>query len=210
MRRAYRYIFSLTGVLALLTGIVVSMGMVMARSSLAAQEDFFRGMSQIRVMPPAEPPRLNQESIDIALAIFNITVPEGVEHPTLDLSIVDRGLTTLTHKGKLVVTVGPGAFTSWGLLGSTLAHEIEVHCQQNFAMIRLMDMFGLEGTHKAEREAYHHELEQADRFFLSAEDRLSIAQTMEYFYPETEDAEPQSFADQFTKSVSQWLARPIK
>lgn len=210
MQRSYRYIFSVAGIAGLLTIAVISMGMVMARSSLAAQEDFFRGMSQVRVMPPEDPPRLNQESIDLALALFDIKVPEGVEHPTLDLSIVDRGLTTLTHRGKLIVTVGPGAFTSWGILGSTLAHEIEVHCNQNFAIIRLMDMFGLEGTHNAEREAYHHELAHADRFFLSAEDRLSIAQTMDYFYPETEGKEDKTFADLFSKSVSQWLARPIK
>ncbi len=207
MKRAYRFIFSLTGVMAALTLIVVTMGVVMARGSLAAQEDFRKNMSQIQVTPPSEPPRLNQESIDIALALFNIPVPEGVEHPALDLTIADRGLTTLTNRGKLLVTVGPGAFTSWGLLGSTLAHELEVHCQQNFTMIRFMDFFGFEGTHNAEREAYHHELSQADRFFLTPDDRLSIAQTMEYFYPENAD---NNLAEQFTKSVGQWLARPIK
>ena len=81
------------------------------------------------------------------------------------------------------VTVGPAAFESWGLLGSTLAHELEVHCQQNFTYIRLLDLLGLDGTLKAEREAYQHELSNAGRFHLGEVERENIKATMDFYYP---------------------------
>lgn len=138
----------------------------------------------VEVRPPNSKPSLSQESIDIALVMFDIRIPPNAMHPVFDPELEDRGLTTLRGWGrKLEVTIGPAAFASWGLLGSTLAHELEVHCQQNFAMIRLQDLFGLEGTANAEREAYIHELNNAERFHLSNVERVNIQATMDFYYP---------------------------
>ncbi|RYZ81305.1 MAG: hypothetical protein EOP04_24245 [Proteobacteria bacterium] len=105
------------------------------------------------------------------------------------MKLEDRGLTTLNGYGKkLEVTIGPAAFTSWAVLGSTLAHEVEIHCNQNFSLIRMKDMLGLEGTNGAEREAYMHELSNSDRFKLKEADQASIRETMEYYYPAREGA----------------------
>src|SRR5690606_25474533 len=103
--------------------------------------------------------------------------------------------------------IGPSAFASWALLGSTLAHEIEVHCHQNFTLIRLFDIAGWEGTENAEREAYAHELAHADRFGLTSDDRYSIAQTLQYYYPERKL--PDSLSARLGRSVGRWLARPV-
>ena len=136
------------------------------------------------VKAPNSVPPLSQESVNKALIMFNIEVPEGVLHPIFDEELEDRGLTTLRGWGaSLEVSVGPAAFSSWGLLGSTLAHELEVHCRQNFTLIRTLDLLGMKGTEAAEREAYLHELENASRFNLGEQDRLNIQATMDFYYP---------------------------
>lgn len=138
----------------------------------------------VHVVPPSSKPVPGQESIDIALAMFNIQVPTNAKKPVYDPGIYDRGLTTLRGwSNKMEVSVGPAAFTSWSMLGSTLAHELEVHCQQNFALIRLKDLFGFEGTLHAEREAYSHELANAKRFRLDNQEFANIKATMDFYYP---------------------------
>lgn len=154
---------------------------------------------------PEAPPAVTQASIDRALVMFNIRVPSHVKHPVLDLNMYDRGLTTVRGKGKLEVRIGPAAFASWGLLASTLAHEIEVHCYQNFRMIRIMDMVGLHGTHNAEREAYLYELEHADRFLLGDLDRQNIQETLDFYYPE--QTGNVSLSADLTSQFGSWLAR---
>ena len=155
-----------------------------AEQALDQREQFARDLKSAEVVPPSSKPAMTQESVEIALQLFDIKVPVNTLSPRLDVNLEDRGLTTLNGWGsKLVVTVGPAAFTSWALLGSTLAHELEVHCQQNFAIIRLKDMMGLNGTHEAEREAYMHELANSYRFRLKSADQLNIKATMEYYYP---------------------------
>ena len=119
--------------------------------------------------------------------MFNIKVPANVKPPFFDPNLEDRGLTTLRGWGhKLEVSVGPAAFESWGLLGSTLAHEIEIHCNQNFTLIRAMDLVGMEGTFNAEREAYNHELKNAKRFHLSEIEQTNIKATLDFYYPSEE------------------------
>lgn len=179
------------------------LSLMAARQAVGEAETFHSEIAQVAVTPPDTPPEQNQESIDAALAMFHITVPGHVEHPRFDPLIEDRGLTTMRGFGKkLEVTVGPGAFASWALLGSTLAHEIEIHCQQNFTMIRLLDMLGLKGTDTAEREAYAHELAGSRRFNLSPEDQESIHQTMEFYYPESPET-----TSGFSQEVVNLLAR---
>ncbi len=89
----------------------------------------------------SETPALSQSSIEKAVEMYNIQLPEAVKMPLLDLALSDRGMTV--RKGAMSppkVTIGPDAFASWGLLGSTIAHEVEVHCRQNFFAIHLMDL----------------------------------------------------------------------
>lgn len=159
-------------------------GIFLARQELDNREQFARELRTVNVVPPSTKPPMTQESIDIALEMFGIEIPLEAIAPRLDMNLEDRGLTTLSGWGKkLEVTVGPAAFTSWAMLGSTLAHELEVHCRQNFALIRMKDMLGLEGTMQAEREAYMHELANSERFHLKESDQSNIRATMEYYYP---------------------------
>ncbi|EFX59978.1 hypothetical protein DAPPUDRAFT_346066 [Daphnia pulex] len=159
-------------------------GIFLAHADLEHKEHFAREVRSVSVVPPDSQPPMTQESIDIALKMFAIEVPDTATHPRLDLNLEDRGLTTLNGWGsKLDVTLGPAAFSSWALLGSTLAHELEVHCLQNFFVIRVKDILGLKGTDEAEREAYLHELANSNRFHLNQNDKINIKATMEYYYP---------------------------
>ena len=158
--------------------------LTIAKQDYDARRSMLESEMQTFVATPESLPELNQESVDLALAMFNITIPSHVESPKFDPQLEDRGLTTLRGWGKkLEVAVGPAAFESWGLLGSTLAHEIEIHCNQNFTLIQLKDMVGMAGTHQAEREAYMHELTHADRFALTDSEYESIEATMNFYYP---------------------------
>ena len=170
----------------ILTLVFVSTGAIfLARQELDHREQFARGLRAVNVVPPTSQPPMTQESVDLAIKMFGIEIPESAQYPHIDMDLEDRGLTTLNGWGsRLEVTVGPAAFTSWALLGSTLAHELEVHCRQNFFMIRMKDMLGLGGTEQAEREAYMHELANSDRFHLKDADQVNIKATMDFYYPE--------------------------
>lgn len=136
------------------------------------------------VMLPAGTPEPGQEAVDLAMAVFKISRPENAAMPVFDPDLKDRGLTVKTSwTSKTKVYVGPSAFSSWGMLGSTLAHEIEVHCRQNFPLIVLKDQLGLDGTADAEREAYAYEIRNAARFGLDNRDQNLIAATVKYYYP---------------------------
>ncbi len=142
---------------------------------------------QINENKKAITPPINNESIITALAIYQIQIPENVEMPILDLSLNDRGLTSLNGWGKkLQITIGPAAFISWALLGSTLAHELEIHCQQKMIKYRAIEMLGFYNLSKslAERPAYNHEIKFAQRFGLTNEEVKKISTVRDYFYPD--------------------------
>jgi hypothetical protein len=184
------------------TGIVVLLAH--ARSQLSELRAFQHAVGAVTVIAPDSAPEVSQASIDLAMVLYGIEVPPGAEPPRLDMELKDRGLTTRgAFMEKAKVTVGPAAFTSWSLLGSTLSHEIEVHCQQNFLAIYMMDLAGLDGTGAAERQAYVHELRNARRFGLEIADAQMIADTMDFYYPES----PTGAAIAVPKSVRSWLAR---
>ena len=154
-------------------------------SEVQEQKAYRRTVALVPVKAPEGVPAQTQASVDLAMVIYGIELPSGAAAPTYDSTLRDRGLTTRgAFMAQAAVTVGPAAFTSWSLLGSTLAHEVEVHCQQNFLAIYVMDVVGLDGTGAAERQAYIHELRNAKRFGLIAEDSELIADTMEYYYPD--------------------------
>lgn len=188
----------LLAVSALLVGLLSQ-----ARAEHDAQAAFRRGMAQVTVVAPATAPIPGQAAVDLALMLYGIEVPPSAEHPLYDAALKDRGLTSRgAFMTKAEVTVGPAAFTSWALLGSTLAHELEVHSRQNFLFIYVMDVVGLDGTGEAERQAYVHELRNAKRFGLEVADAELIADTMEYYYPaQVEGGSKAGLA------VKTWLAR---
>ena len=175
----------------------------LARREIAAREAFEASLRRVRVLPPSAAPEVSKASIDLALTMFGITVPTSAMAPRLDEDLRDRGLTSrAAFMEQAEVTIGPAAFASWGLLGSTLAHELEVHCRQNFLFISVMDAFGLDGTGEAERQAYLHELRNARRFGLASDDADLIAETMEYYYPDGRRSGP-------VVAIKRWLARNL-
>jgi len=195
--RLWRLIFGTVAGLALL---------FYAHHQEAQRQIFENAVANEHALPPVGPPPLTQESVDLALNLYGIKLPRGLEQPRLDMKLHDRGLTTRSFfLEKAIVTVGPAAFSSWALLGSTLAHEIEVHCQQNFLAIYLMDLAGLDGTGAAERQAYLHELSDAKRFGTEREDTRMIAETVAFYYPE----EPAGRSAFSLKPVRAWLARSL-
>jgi hypothetical protein len=182
-------------------------------SSVAAQKKtslLFKDRSYVKVQMPIEPPDLTQESVNIAMEAFAIRKPRNVKHPIFLPSLGDRGLTTGgALEGIKEVFVGPAAFSSWAVLGSTLGHEIEVHGTQSFLRILLTDkitdfafsarstlglvlpgigptvrnQFDAEGTWKAERNAYLYEIKHASRFGLTDQEKQSIEDVMTFYYP---------------------------
>jgi hypothetical protein len=161
-------------------------------------------MAQVRVLPPEGKPEVSQESIDLAVAIYGIKIPNSASKPKLDMNLKDRGLTSRgAYIEKADVTIGPAAFSSWSLLASTLGHELEVHCNQNFLFVYLMDVMRLDGTGSAEREAYIYELRNAKRFGLDIVDADMIAETMEYYYPDVKSE------FKILPGVKRWLARNL-
>ena len=133
-------------------------------------------------------PSPSQSDLNQALEAFNIRIPKNVKGPFFSSKLEDRGLTI--RKGVMsdaIVYVGADAFSSWALLGSTLAHEIEVHCRQNFLAIHFQNISGFDGTGHAEREAYGYELAHAERFGLTVYERDLISSTMMYFYPKRQN-----------------------
>jgi hypothetical protein len=149
------------------------------------EQDFWAKTNETIVMPPDSIPPQSQESIDIAMAMFGIMLPPSAEKPVFDPKLRDRGLTIRgTWVGKSKVIIGPSAFINWSILGSTLAHEIEIHCNQSFFLIAIMDLIGLDGTRAAERQAYLHEIKNRERFGMTQNDQELIVDTLVYYYPE--------------------------
>ncbi len=148
-------------------------------------------------------PSVSGESIAMALATFKIRVPKGVKGPFIDLKISDRGMTIRNGAlSSMTVFVGQEAFSSWSLLGSTLAHEIEVHCRQSFLSIHFQGLVGYDGVGDAEREAYSYELTNAGRFGLSDYDKALIRSTVAYYYPERSNTFVQRL-----KPINSWFNR---
>jgi hypothetical protein len=179
-----------------------------ARRSLDEREAFFAAMRDVRVVPPAGAPSISQHSVDLAVVIYGIEIPTNADHPALDVNLGDRGLTVRgAWLERSMVKIGPSAFSSWGLLGSTIAHEVEVHCRQSFLVIHLMDVFGFDGTGAAERQAYRFELANSKRFGLEPEDRELIVDTVDFFYPQSRKLGEQGGLA--ATRLGRWMARGI-
>lgn len=141
-------------------------------------------------------PSISYKSIREAISLYSIDV-RGTDisfNPTLsDRAIIDLG--TTPYK----VEVGPLAFRSWGVLGSTLAHETEIHARQSIIWglfanyisavvnwirgISLPEHLSLVGDTILEREAYLFEIHSGERFGLSQDEISATQDLVDYFYP---------------------------
>ncbi len=159
-------------------------------------------MSAVAIEPPVFRPKPGQASIDRAIAMFGIEVPAVAHYPQFDATIEDRGRTIRSVSDKKAnVIIGSAAFESWAILGSTLAHELEVHCQQSFLMIQILDMVGLQGTHIAERQAYNYEIDNAKRFGLRDYEVSNINETKYYYYSSKSNHGIQERIDIFAEKI---------
>ena len=131
-------------------------------------------------------PPISQASIIKAVDNFRIQVPMLSRYPKLD-SDMDKTLLGEAHYilfiHMCIPTIGPGAFTSWGRLGAVLAHEVEVHCNQNWWKSNIDEMLQQDPTAMLEREAYKYTLLDNKRFQLTVREQLSIMYVMTYHYP---------------------------
>jgi hypothetical protein len=128
----------------LTAGAIVAYGMSQAESRRQelAEQKFVVDSSRLTGVPA-----VNQSSIEIATKAFGIQMPKAIRGPYFDQKLEDRGLTLRNGLASdPVVLIGREAFTSWAMLGSTLAHEIEIHCRQNFLSIHLQNLAGFDGT----------------------------------------------------------------
>lgn len=195
----------------ILIGVSLSLGffLLYSKAELMKRQSMALEIQNIFAEPPIGKPSLGQESINIAISVFSIDVPASANYPKFRSQLTDRGLSTREPWAKRInVDIGPSAFTSWALLGSTLAHELEVHCTQNFLLINLLDTIGLDGTGAAERQAYMHEINNAKRFNLGKNDTELIAATMNYYYPVDVTVNGgNKVAGIFSKTLGRWLAK---
>ena len=160
-------------------------GSLHAKSELRKEREYKKMLEQTPVELIGGTPEFSAESIQVAMTAFDIRLARPGSIPRIDSNFSERGLTI--HRGGISapkVFLGRSAFESWGTLGSTIAHEVEVHCIQSPLKILFLDFIGLEGTAAAERVAYNHELSGAVRFGLSDFEKSSILSTMNFYYPE--------------------------
>ncbi|WP_397600482.1 hypothetical protein [Silvanigrella sp.] len=164
-----------------------------------------KNMADISVIYPKEVPTNSNDNIDLAMALFSIDIDENIENPIYNDELPYRGLTlgNAFSKNKQVL-IGKMAFESWGILGSTLAHEIEIHGKQSFLEIEILNyLYTLKrvpeklfvnfyhntsklnydnlgyGSYMAEKEAYNHELDSKKRFNLNNNEIYAIRYTLE-------------------------------
>jgi hypothetical protein len=184
-----------------IAAVVIAHGMI--ESDRRAHEFFSDNSSAFNVRVPDGAPAFTQESIRMAIEIYAINLPKNIKGPFLNPDLEDRGLTIRKSVSAApIVYIGRAAFQSWGLLGSTLAHEVEIHCRQNFLSIHLQNLAGLDGTGAAEREAYRYELANASRFSLESFDLDLIRSTMSFYYPERESVITKRFVP-----IQSWIGR---
>ncbi len=148
------------------------------------QASFEETLASVAVIPPPGTPPINQESIDLAIAMYGIVIPSHVVGPRLVRSLEERGLAErTTWSPEATVSIGPNAFESWGVLASTIIHEVHGHAMQNILAIHVLNLVGMNGTAIAERQAYTLELSHASRLGLNESETHFIRETRDFYYP---------------------------
>ncbi|BBH52089.1 hypothetical protein JCM31447_05260 [Fluviispira sanaruensis] len=160
---------------------------------------------EVPVLYPSTAPEKNNQCILLAMALFSIDKNKNSMQPVYDPSLNVRGLTSgMIFSPKKNIYIGDEAFENWGLLGSTLAHEVEIHGNQSFVeiefinflyhyvyefkynlLLHLINKSDVQyknkkiGTIKAEKEAYKYELKSKNRFSLNAQNEKSLQYILE-------------------------------
>ena len=125
----------------LVFAVVVSGSAILERKKL---DDLITAMQQVKVIPPKLPPQPSQEAVDLAVELYTIKKTTFLIGPFYDATLEDRGVTSGgVVSPRKIVNIGPAAFSSWAILGSTLGHEVEVHVAQPFFLIVLQDNVSL-------------------------------------------------------------------
>lgn len=129
-------------------------------------------------------PGMSQENIEKAIEHFKIKIPSNVKKIYLNLDLNERGMTYLkSFMGYYTVAIGPSAFSSWAILGSTIAHEVEVHCNQSLSLYAVFNYVGFDKIIKsAEYDAYSYEIDNAYRFGLKDSEIEEIEKVRDYYY----------------------------
>ena len=129
--------------------------------------------------------RLKQAAIDRAIAVYAIdvrAVPTGVHYSPHGRMRDRDGATLVDRDGTLRVQIGDGAFRSAGWLGSTIAHEVEVHVNRQVAKGRRPSPSDEQAAWLDEVEAYDFELASEARFGLRPEESRQVRQRRTVFY----------------------------
>ncbi|WP_186645489.1 hypothetical protein [Fluviispira vulneris] len=168
-------------------------------------ENIQENLIEIPVLYPSSPPEKSNRCIQLAMALFSIDKNKNSKQPVYDPNLNVRGLTSgMIFSPKKNIYIGDEAFENWGLLGSTLAHEVEIHGNQSFVKIEFINFlyhyfYEIEynllnkllynndfryqnkkiGTIKAEKEAYKYELKSKKRFSLNAQNEKSLQYILE-------------------------------
>jgi hypothetical protein len=117
---------------------------------------------------------MKQEAIAHAVSAYGIDITH-VKSLLYDRSNSDGDSET---DGR-TVTIGDAAFTSPGNLGSTIAHESEVHVNRQTMKGRVYE--GPEGNALNEVEAYDYEIAGAARFGLTKEDIAGLRRNRAHY-----------------------------
>lgn len=119
--------------------------------------------------------RLKQAAIQRAVATYGIDVgrvPDGVNYSSAGAMRGRDGATYVDRDGTVRVQIGDTAFRSAAWLGSSIAHEVEVHVNRQLAAsppdARAGEMVG------DEIEAYDFEIASAARFGLNDQELSEV------------------------------------
>ena len=163
------------------------------------EKAFNSKLSEVPVHMVGGYPDFVSQNVDLAYAAFNIRDSRTLKTVELSPALQARGMTMHgSYGGDADVALGLDAFSSWSLLGSTLAHEVEIHVNQNPFVVWLEDLIFGTGTIRAERAAYSHETLRASRFGLNDSTVRGIEITRDHHYSFLE--EPSRFS-QFSHRV---------
>jgi len=154
-------------------------------------------------------PEVSQTNIDRAMVLYSIKSKPWCKYPVL-VDPIDGIMGYIGGhplSSTRIIHITGYAFTSWGMLGAVLAHEIEVHCNQSFIKASILDAVDellsdlkrsqelprsamlvrvapvYYGTWLTEREAYSYQIENAERFGLTKQEVESIRSTRDFLYP---------------------------
>ena len=129
--------------------------------------------------------RLKEAAIAHAIVEYRIDikgVASGVHYSPHGNMRERDGVTLVDGDGTVRVQVGDAGFRSAGCLGSTIAHEVEVHVDRQIAK-GVRDPAGDEqGVAMHEIEAYDHELASQARFGLDEDELRLVRQRRAAFY----------------------------